>query len=266
MDFIILGSGGGTPTPRPFCQCKVCNAARNGKGKRNHCVAFLSEANILFDCGEDVKESLNAQNVKRVDAVFLSHWHPDHVLGLRDVVESNYDFYSKKPEHPITVFLSGRTLGTLKEKFAMIEFFVNAYAGSGFVVFEHGQKIKIKNAEITPIGFSGADSEIFGFLIEANGERLFYSPCDTISLREEFIPQNIDFWVTQCGMFAGYKSEISFSALVDRIKRFKPKQAILTHIEEVEVQKAGAGILKKLEKENKALNLRFAFDGMKIKL
>ncbi len=265
MEFIILGSGGAISTPRPFCQCAVCKRARKGKGKRNHCVAFLPEANALFDCGEDVKESLNAQDIKRVDSVFLSHWHPDHVLGLRDVVEPNYDFYSKKPRHPIRIFLSKRTFERLSKSFAMIDFFANVRAGGGFVVFEHGKKIRIKNSTITPIGFQGKGSETFGFLVEAKGKRLFYSPCDTISLREEFIPRNLDVWATECGMFSGYKTEISFTALLERIRKAKPKRTVLTHIEEIEVQKAGFSVLKKLEKENKKLNLHFAFDGMRIK-
>ena len=54
MEFVILGSGGAMPVPRPFCQCRVCKKARKGIGVRNHCSAFLTEANFLFDAGEDI--------------------------------------------------------------------------------------------------------------------------------------------------------------------------------------------------------------------
>ncbi len=267
MDFVIIGSGGAIPIPRPFCQCKLCASARKTGYNRNNCSAFLSGANVLFDCGESTRFALNEQNIKRVDALFISHWHPDHTLGLRDVVEANYDFRKKKPKSRITVFMSKKTLAVLREKFAMVDFFCKVRGGEKPKTFEHAKKIKISKATITPIGFQGKNSEKFGFLLEAGGKRLFYSPCDTFFLKEEFIPKNLDFWVTECGMFTKiFENEITFKNLLKRIKKTVPKKTILTHLEEIELHSYGDKYLAKLERKYKGLNLRFAFDGMKIKL
>ena len=152
----------------------------------------------------------------------------------------------------------------------MVDYFYGVQRLAKIRFFEHGKKIRFRGATVTPIGFQGKGSEIFGFLVEAKGKRLFYAPCDTLNLKEKFIPKNLDMLVTECGLFSGsLKTEISFEEMLSRIERNKPKKAtltVLTHIEEFEVNLVGTEALKEAEKKFKNLNLRFAFDGMKIKL
>ena len=77
MKFKILGSGGAMPVPRPFCQCELCSLARkNKKYRRNSCSAFIEEIRTLIDCPEDIGNSLNTENIKQIDNMFITHWHP----------------------------------------------------------------------------------------------------------------------------------------------------------------------------------------------
>lgn len=266
MQFVILGSGGAIPVPRPFCQCGVCKKARKGVGRRNHCSAFLTEANFLFDAGEDIKESLNRENIKQVDAVFLTHWHPDHSFGLREVFEAYYDFRHKKPKKTFTFYVAKKVFRQLRGHFPAINYYLRKkLAKVNFL--EHGQSVKAKGAKVTAIGFTGKGADTFGFLIETKRTRLFYAPCDTIQLKEEFIPETINVLVQELGLFSWklIKSEISFPDLVKRIEIVKPKETILTHIEEIELKNYGKKI-EEIEKKYKRLNLRLAFDGKRIKL
>ena len=83
MELIILGSGGAIPTPRPFCQCIICKKARKlGEPyKRNSSSLFIQDINTVIDCGEDISDSLNRRDVKKIDNLFITHWHPDHTFG-----------------------------------------------------------------------------------------------------------------------------------------------------------------------------------------
>lgn len=264
MQFIILGSGGAIPVPRPFCQCSVCKKARKGTGIRNHSSAFLTDADFLFDAGEDIKESLNRENVKDVKAVFLTHWHPDHSFGLREVFEAYYDFRHKKPKKVFTLYISRMVLEQLRQHFPAIDYWIGKKLAK-VRFLEHGQSVKAKGAKVTAIGFNGKDSDTFGFLVETRKKILFYAPCDTIQLKEKFIPKNIDILVQELGLFSYklIKTEISFPDMIKRIQRTKPKKTILTHIEEIELRNYGKQI-KEIEKKYK--HLKLAFDGMKIGL
>jgi len=267
MEFIILGSGGATPIPRPLCQCSICRRARKGIGKRNHCSAFLTKANFLFDCGEDIKESLNRENIKRIDTLFLTHWHPDHSFGLREVLEANYDFRREKAARVITIYIARRVFDQLKHNFPAILHWVKDKKLARIKFLEHGQRVKAKGATITAIGFTGKNASTYGFLIEAK-KRLFYAPCDTIQLRERFIPKNIDILVHELGIFSYglLKTEISFPDMIKRIERINPEKAILTHIEEVELKAHGEYKLKEIERKYKQLHLKIAFDGLRIRI
>jgi ribonuclease Z len=54
--------------------------------ERNHSGIFLSYKThgFLFDCGEGIQRQFRIANIKptKVDKIFISHWHGDHVFGL----------------------------------------------------------------------------------------------------------------------------------------------------------------------------------------
>ena len=41
--------------------------------------------NILIDCGPDIRNQLLKTNIKKIDAVLLTHAHSDHITGLPEL-------------------------------------------------------------------------------------------------------------------------------------------------------------------------------------
>jgi hypothetical protein len=103
-------------------------------------------------------------------------------------------------------------------------------------------------------------------LFETGKKKVFYSPCDTMGFNQKL--PSLDLLITECGVFS-YRTvdyELSFPAMIERIKELNPKKTILTHIEEDEIGFWGEDYLKKMKKKYSTVNFDFALDGMKLKV
>lgn len=54
--------------------------------------------------------------------------------------------------------------------------------------------------------------------------------------------------------------------MIERIRLFKPKRTILTHVEEIEMNVWSWDYLKKMKEQYSDVNFDFAYDGMEIGL
>jgi len=73
--------------------------------ERNVVGMFLSYKNkgLLFDCGEGTQRQMNIAGINRnkVNYVFLSHWHGDHVSGLIGLIQTLGNQQIQNDERPI---------------------------------------------------------------------------------------------------------------------------------------------------------------------
>ncbi|HEX7105424.1 MAG TPA: bifunctional adenosylcobinamide kinase/adenosylcobinamide-phosphate guanylyltransferase [Acidothermaceae bacterium] len=82
MEITLLGTGGGSGWPHPFCTCASCAAAAREGEIRAHTSALLDGV-ILLDCGQDVPRSAVRLGVglERVRHLLVTHDHHDHANG-----------------------------------------------------------------------------------------------------------------------------------------------------------------------------------------
>jgi phosphoribosyl 1,2-cyclic phosphate phosphodiesterase len=268
MRLTIVGSGGATPTPRPFCQCSTCERARReGEPyRRNSSSLFLDEAFTLIDCPEDIADSLNRRRIMRVDNLFITHWHPDHTFGLRPLLEANFNFLENKADRQIRVYMPKRVLRDLKDHYPSISHFADHLKVANIHDIKDGESVQFGEVKITAIGYSGKDSKTFAYLLEEDNKKALYAPCDTIGFEQKIF--DLDTLINECGVFSYDKirDEISFAALMERLRLLKPRRTILTHIEEIEVNAWGWEHLDKMRKQYSDINFDFAYDGMKIEV
>jgi len=87
LELTFLGTGSMVPTK-----------------ERNVVGMFLSYKNkgLLFDCGEGTQRQMNIAGINRnkVNYVFLSHWHGDHVSGLIGLIQTLGNQNSQNEERP----------------------------------------------------------------------------------------------------------------------------------------------------------------------
>jgi phosphoribosyl 1,2-cyclic phosphodiesterase len=263
MKFVLLGTGGAIPTPRIFCQCKMCNLARrNIKFRRNHCCAAIPEEKILIDCPEDIGDSLNKHSIKEIEHVFITHTHLDHIGGLRILLDAHYDFLDRKPIKKFKIYISAKLFENLKKDYPKILEYMDKRKLVEIILIRDDQEILIGKVKVKAISYEGTNSDWYAFVFQ-NKEKILYCPCDTLMFKNYLREKKVDTLVQECGILSSdkVKSEISFEDMISRINEMEVKRTVLTHIEEVEIFRWGQNYLQKLVKENKDNHISIGQDG-----
>lgn len=111
MKFIILGSSPGLPNPDTHQSSIYVKV--NGK-------------HLLFDCGEGTSYQMLKHGLDGdvLDAIFISHYHPDHISGIFMVLQMLYLQNRKKalqlflPERPAALLEAMQMFYTFAQKFS----------------------------------------------------------------------------------------------------------------------------------------------------
>lgn len=88
----FLGTGDAPGTPRLYCGCTTCDAARRDSSlrRRRSSVLLTGEARrLLIDCGPDVRTQLETWSSRDLPSdVLLTHAHHDHIGGIPDLSDA----------------------------------------------------------------------------------------------------------------------------------------------------------------------------------
>ena len=86
MKITFLGTGTSTGVPEIGCTCEVCTST-DPRDARLRCSALLEEGDttLLIDCGPDFREQMLRADVRKIDALLMTHKHYDHIIGIDDM-------------------------------------------------------------------------------------------------------------------------------------------------------------------------------------
>lgn len=141
---IILGSGTSMGVPTLGCGCPVCISPDPRDSRLRPSAAIVWESHhVIIDTGPDFRAQAINNRIGNVDAVFYTHAHADHILGMDDLRPLSFKATDKIP-----LYADDATAEVLETIFAY--------------TFSEDSQYKLR-ARVQLNRLNGADSvEIFG--------------------------------------------------------------------------------------------------------
>lgn len=158
MRVTLLGTGDAAGLPVWGCRCPACEAARRGTGpRRGPCSALVETAGLRLLIDGGVPDLADRFPPDTLDAILLTHFHADHVLGLTRLrwgVDAGIDVFC--PPDP--------------------EGYGDLLAHPGALTFRAVEALRaldIRDVRIWPVPLVHS-RPCFGWLIACHGRRLAY--------------------------------------------------------------------------------------------
>ena len=240
MKFIILGCGSSMGVPRADGFFGNCDP-KNKKNYRTRCSALIktSDENILIDTSPDLRQQLLKHKIKKINKILYSHMHADQTHGINDL--RSFYINSKKQ---IDVYADKYTSKYLKETFSYIfKSYSTEYPATlnlkklPINIFTTNNKKKIK---IKSIMVEHGKVKSNCFIID---QKLAYiSDVSKIYVNDFKDFKNLKYLVIDCLWYNYHSSHFNLETSLSVIKKFNPKNAILTNLSPVLDYK----VLKKL--------------------
>jgi phosphoribosyl 1,2-cyclic phosphate phosphodiesterase len=118
----FLGTGTSMGVPSLGCACKVCTSSDPHDRRMRPSVLVTWRQNapspqraVVIDTGPDFRMQALAADLKRVDAVFYTHGHADHILGMDDLRPLSYA--ASRESGPIPLYAAPQTIAILEKIF-----------------------------------------------------------------------------------------------------------------------------------------------------
>ena len=253
MKITFLGTGTSQGVPVIACECYVCKSNDYKDNRLRSSILIEAENNtFVIDTGPDFRQQMLRANIKKLDAVLLTHSHKDHVAGLDDV--RAYNFVLQKP---IDVFCSQQVLKHIKNEFPYA-FAEDKYPGVPEIDLHciENKKFEINKTKIIPIQLMHYKLPIFGYRF---GDFTYITDANFISEDEKAKIKGTKILAINALRKTPHISHFTLEEALEIIAELKPEKAYLTHIS----HQMG---LHAEEEKNLPENVFFAYDGLEIEV
>ena len=250
MKLTFLGTGTSTGVPSIACDCETC-LSEDPRDKRLR-VSILIEhrdTKILVDTSIDFRQQALRAKIQRLDAVFITHCHVDHVFGLDDIRPLNFR-YGAMPS-----FANEIAWIDLRRIFQYI--FKPVHFGGGLPqliphTVVNGAPFCIgEDIEVTPLEVIHGKLPVVAYRFND-----FAYATDLNFIGDVTIDglQDLDVLVLDCVRIKSHSTHLGLNEALEYVERIKPKRAFLTHLNHDIMYSRDSKLLPE--------NVQFGYDGL----
>jgi phosphoribosyl 1,2-cyclic phosphate phosphodiesterase len=227
----FLGTGTSMGVPTVGCGCAVCESADpHDRRLRPSLLVRWQESGrdraVVIDTGPDFREQALRAGLRRLDAVFYTHGHADHILGMDDL--RPLSFSVAREGELIPLYATEETAVILRRVFDYTLSPAATYPTRARVRVEplHG-RTAVHGVEFEPIPVRHGQIGIVGFRFG----RVAYLT-DVSAIPEESFPllEGLDCVILSALRHKPHPSHATLEQAVEWTRRIGARQAWFTHI------------------------------------
>ncbi|HTJ29245.1 MAG TPA: MBL fold metallo-hydrolase [Acidobacteriaceae bacterium] len=235
----FLGTGTSMGVPSLACSCAVCTSA-DARDKRLRPSILLrwpassgrerrvpSERVVVIDTGPDFRTQALRENLQRVDAVFYTHSHADHILGMDDL--RPLSFATHRESGPIPLYVTPETRRVLERIYAYTFSPDSKYPHRARVELQdiHDGSAVVDNLRFLPVPVLHGELPITGYRF---GNTAYLTDVSTIPESSFALLEGLETLIVSALRHVPHPSHATVKQAVAWGERIGAKQTWFTHI------------------------------------
>jgi phosphoribosyl 1,2-cyclic phosphate phosphodiesterase len=221
----FLGTGTSTGVPMIGCSCAVCRSP-NAKDKRLRSSVWINAggSSVAIDTSTDFRTQALAAGITRLDAVFFTHHHADHIHGIDDLRSFNFIH-----NRAIPCYGGNKALERIKGVFGYI-FDDSPDTGGGkprLELIPITTPVTIGGLTLEPIPVLHGELEVYGYRVNATA---YVTDCSRIPESSLRRLEGLDCLILGALGLKSHPTHFTIEEALDVISTLAPKRAYLTHL------------------------------------
>ncbi len=228
MKLLMLGSGTSTGVPRIGNDWGLCdpNEPRNRRTRASIIVESNAGQRILVDTSTDLRQQFLAHGIDRLDAVFWTHDHADHVHGIDDLRPLRYGRGG-----PIPGYAVGETVRRLKQRFDYV--FAGQFGYHTIVELDTLDRLRIcAGFGIGHCQMPHGPAQSTAFRFDCDGKSIGYAT-DFCQITNGMISllAGVDVLVVDCLRREPHPTHAHLGLALELAAKTRARRAVLTHLD-----------------------------------
>lgn len=251
LKITFLGTGTSQGIPIIACSCGVCHSDDpRDKRLRTSVLIEIGEQKLVVDTGPDFRQQMLKVNLKRLDAILLTHEHVDHLFGLDDIRAFNW-----VQKHPTDIYAEERVQKAIKRVF---DYVFDDYQYPGIPQMNlhliENKPFFVGETEIIPVRGIHYRLPVYGFRI---GKMAYLTDVNYLEESEKEKLKELDIFIVSALRKKEHISHFTLDQALQLIDELQPKKAYLTHISDQ------MGLHREISAELPE-NVFLAYDGLEV--
>jgi phosphoribosyl 1,2-cyclic phosphate phosphodiesterase len=227
----FLGTGTSMGVPTLGCSCAVCTSTDPHDRRLRPSVLLRwhesgRERVVVIDTGPDFREQALRTGLSRVDAVFYTHGHADHILGMDDL--RPLSFVAAREGGQIPLYATEETAETLRKVFDYTFSPEATYPTRARVRIEPlEEKTTVHGVEFLRIPVLHGKMGIVGFRF---GRTAYLTDVSTIPETSFALMEGLDCVILSALRHKPHPSHATLDQAVEWARRIGARQTWFTHI------------------------------------
>lgn len=249
MKITFLGTGTSQGVPVIACDCETCRSD-DSRDKRLRTSALIEtdDTTLVIDAGPDFRQQMLTQDVRKLDAIILTHEHKDHIAGMDDVRAFNY-----KSKDAIDIYAEERVQKAVRKEYSYV-FAEYQYPGIPKMRLNPitDDSFNINGISIIPLRVFHYRLPVYGFRI---GDFAYITDANYVPEETKEKMFGVKYLVVNALRKEKHISHFCLREAIDFIRQISPRKAFITHISHQ------MGLYREVTKELPP-EIILAFDGL----